>query len=91
MSICLPACATVQAAGMCCQVIREDQRMNKDILRSKWRQMRYQIQVTWNKLTDDDLERVAGKYDVFVALLQEKYGYTRELAEEEVDRQINEA
>jgi len=29
---------------------------------------------------------VGGKYDKFVGLLQEKYGYTREHAEEEINR-----
>jgi uncharacterized protein YjbJ (UPF0337 family) len=52
--------------------------------------MRGQIKVTWGKLTDEDLDQVAGKFEKFIALLQEKYGYTRERAEEEVDRQIAE-
>jgi uncharacterized protein YjbJ (UPF0337 family) len=62
--------------------------MNKDILDGKWKQMRGQIKVSWGKLTDDDLEKVGGHYDKFVSLLQEKYGYNRERAEEEVNRQI---
>jgi uncharacterized protein YjbJ (UPF0337 family) len=65
--------------------------MNKDILASKWKQMQGQIKVTWSKLTDDDLDKVGGRYDKFVSLLQEKYGYTLERAEEEVDRQLREA
>lgn len=65
--------------------------MKKDILQGKWRQMRFPIKVAWNKLSDDDLDKVAGKYDKFVTLLQEKYGYTHEHAQEEVDRQLSEA
>ncbi len=64
--------------------------MNKDIFEGKWKQMRGQIKVTWGKLTDDDLDQVEGKYDKFLGLLQEKYGLSRERAEEEVDRQIAE-
>ena len=64
--------------------------MNKDIFEGKWKQMQGQIKVAWGKLTNDDLDKVAGKYDKFVGLLQEKYGYTRGRAEEEVDRQIAE-
>lgn len=64
--------------------------MNKDIFEGKWKQMRGQIKVTWGKLTDDDLDQIAGKYDKFIGLLQEKYGYTRERAEEEVNRQTTE-
>jgi uncharacterized protein YjbJ (UPF0337 family) len=29
---------------------------------------------------------VGGKYDQFIGMIQEKYGYTREHIEEEVDR-----
>jgi len=29
----------------------------------------------WGKLTDDDLKRANGKFDVLAGILQEKYGY----------------
>ena len=62
--------------------------MNKDIFEGRWKLMRGQIKVSWGKLTDDDLEKVAGSFDKFVGLLQEKYGYSHERTVEEVDRQI---
>jgi uncharacterized protein YjbJ (UPF0337 family) len=43
----------------------------------------------WGQLTDDDLDRVDGKRDKLVGLLQEKYGYARDKAEEEIDRRLN--
>ncbi len=43
------------------------------------------------RVTDDDLERVGGKYDQLIGLLQQKYGYTREHAEAEFDRRLKEA
>ncbi len=52
--------------------------------------MRGQIKVTWGKLTDADLDQVGGKFEKFVVLMQERYGFNRERAEEEVDRQIAE-
>ena len=64
--------------------------MNKDVFEGKWKQLRGQAKEWWGKLTDDDLERVGGKYDQFVGLIQEKYGYTRERAEEEIDRRAAE-
>jgi uncharacterized protein YjbJ (UPF0337 family) len=57
--------------------------MNNDILEGKWKQMRGQAKSWWGKLTDDDLDKVSGKYDTLIGLLQEKYGYTRQQAEEE--------
>ena len=64
--------------------------MNKDILEGKWKQMRGNAKTWWGKLTDDDLDRAAGKYDVLAGLLQEKYGYTRQRADEEIDTRLKE-
>lgn len=62
--------------------------MNKDILEGKWKQMRGEAKAWWGKLTDDDLDRAAGKFDVLAGLLQEKYGYTREAAADEIDKRV---
>jgi len=62
--------------------------MNKDIFEGKWKEMRGQVKEWWGKLTDDDLETVGGKYDQLLGLLQQKYGYTREAAEEEIERRF---
>ena len=63
--------------------------MNKDILEGQWKQIRGEARAWWGQLTDSDLERVAGKFDVLVGLLQERYGYTREQAANEVDKRIS--
>ena len=57
--------------------------MNDDVFEGKWKQIRGQAKVWWGKLTDDDLEKVNGKFDRFIGMLQEKYGYTRQQAAEE--------
>lgn len=57
--------------------------MNNNILEGKWKQIRGQAKVWWGKITDDDLEKVGGQYDKLIGLLQEKYGYTQQQAEEE--------
>ena len=64
--------------------------MNKDVFEGKWKQIRGQAKVWWGKLTDDDLNKVAGKFESFVGLLQEKYGYSRERAQEELEKHVNE-
>lgn len=64
--------------------------MNNDVLKGKWKQIRGEAKAWWGKLTDDDLERVAGKFDVLAGLLQEKYGYTRAHAIEEIDQRVTE-
>jgi uncharacterized protein YjbJ (UPF0337 family) len=62
--------------------------MNKDIFEGKWKEMRGQIKEWWGKLTDDELEQANGNAEQIVGLLQQKYGYTREAAEKEFNRRI---
>jgi uncharacterized protein YjbJ (UPF0337 family) len=59
--------------------------MNDDIFKGKWKQLRGQIQQKWGDLTNDDLDRMQGTQTEFEGLLQERYGYTKERARQEVD------
>jgi uncharacterized protein YjbJ (UPF0337 family) len=59
--------------------------MNDDIFKGKWKQLRGQIQQKWGDLTDDDLDRMQGSQTEFEGLLQERYGWTKERAREEVN------
>lgn len=62
--------------------------MNTDIFEGRWRQMRGELRSWWGKLTDDDVEKIAGRKDRLIGMLQEKYGYTRQTAQQEVDRRF---
>ena len=64
--------------------------MNNDIFAGQWKEMRGALRSWWGKLTDDDFERIGGKKDKLIGVIQEKYGHTREQAEREVDRRFNE-
>ena len=64
--------------------------MNWDQMEGKWMQMKGVARKQWGKLTDDDLDRANGKFDVLAGLLQEKYGYTRQRATEEIDKRVTE-
>jgi uncharacterized protein YjbJ (UPF0337 family) len=59
--------------------------MNSDVLKGKWKQLRGQVQQKWGDLTDDDLDRIQGSQAEFEGVLQERYGYTKERAKQEVD------
>ena len=63
--------------------------MNSDVFAGKWKQMKGQAKEWWGKLTDDDLTRIEGNRDKLVGALQERYGYTREKAEEEINRRTS--
>ena len=62
--------------------------MNKDVLEGKWKQIRGEAKSWWGKLTDDDLKRANGKFDVLAGMLQEKYGYSRQHAGDEIDKRV---
>ncbi|HSB89051.1 MAG TPA: CsbD family protein [Anaerolineales bacterium] len=64
--------------------------MNKDVLEGQWRQIRGEAKAWWGKLTDSDLDRAAGKFDVLAGLIQEKYGYTRQKAAEAINERVSE-
>src|SRR4249920_627211 len=68
----------------------EDYLMNEDIFAGQWKQMRGELKSWWGRLADDDLERVGGHKDQLIGLVQEKYGYAREHAEQEVERHFKE-
>ncbi len=63
---------------------------NEDVLQGQWKQLRGKAKEWWGKLTDDDLDQVNGKRDQLVGKLQEKYGYTRDEANREIDTYLNE-
>lgn len=62
--------------------------MNEDILRGQRKQVQGQIRAWWGQLTNDEVEEIGGKTEKLLGLLQEKYGYSRERAEEEVQRRL---
>lgn len=62
--------------------------MNTDILQGKWKQMRGEMKRWWGNITDDEFDKIEGDRDKLIGILQEKYGYSREKAEEEMGRRF---
>ena len=60
--------------------------MNWDQMQGKWAQMKGSVKQQWGKLTDDDLEVIAGSKDKLVGRLQERYGIQKEEAQRQLDR-----
>lgn len=58
--------------------------MNRDILEGNWTQLKGKVRERWGKLTDDDLDKVAGKRDQLIGTVQEKYGQARDTVVAEV-------
>jgi uncharacterized protein YjbJ (UPF0337 family) len=68
----------------------EDKAMNQDLFAAQWQQMRGTLKAWWGKLADDDCERIGGQTDNLIGVLQEKYGYGRAQAQQEVERRMKE-
>ena len=59
--------------------------MNWDQVQGKWRQVKGSAKTRWGKLTDDDLDVVAGQRDQLVGRIQERYGIAKDEAQIQVD------
>lgn len=58
--------------------------MNWDKIEGNWKQMKGDIKTRWGKLTDDQLDVIAGKREKLAGQLQESYGIGREEAEQQI-------
>jgi uncharacterized protein YjbJ (UPF0337 family) len=58
--------------------------MNWDTIKGDWKQFKGKVKEAWGKLTDDDLEIIAGRRDQLVGMIQKNYGITRDEAETQV-------
>mgnify|MGYP000925163910 FL=1 len=58
--------------------------MNKDQMEGNWLQFKGKVKEQWGKLTDDDLDVIAGKRDQLAGKIQERYGLTKEEAEKQL-------
>ena len=58
--------------------------MNWDRIEGNWKQVTGKAKVQWGKLTNDDLDVIAGKRDVMAGKIQERYGITKDQAEKQL-------
>ncbi|HEP9363893.1 TPA: CsbD family protein, partial [Pseudomonas aeruginosa] len=56
--------------------------MNSDVIKGKWKQLTGKIKERWGDLTDDDLQAADGHAEYLVGKLQERYGWSKERAEQ---------
>jgi len=59
--------------------------MNNDRTAGAWHQVKGKVKEQWGKLTDDDLDVIAGKQDQLEGRLQQRYGYHKDQAKKEID------
>jgi len=62
--------------------------MDQAAFEEKWKQRRTQIRVWWDKLSDNDVDDVAGRYGHLIRTLQARYGFSQAQAETEVAQRL---
>ena len=58
--------------------------MNWDRIEGNWKQFKGSARQQWGKLTDDQLDVIAGKRAILAGKIQEAYGVTKEAAEQQL-------
>lgn len=58
--------------------------MNINVLEGKWQQVHNRAKAWWADLTDEELDQASGRLELLIKLLQEKYGYSRKAAADEI-------
>ncbi|GAB2191428.1 CsbD family protein [Sessilibacter sp. MAH2] len=56
--------------------------MNKDMAEGKWKEVKGEIRKTWAKISDDEVEQMAGSQEKFEGSMQKHYGKSKEEARE---------
>ena len=59
--------------------------MNEDRVQGSWLEFKGKVKEQWGKLTDDDLDVIAGKRDQMVGKLQQRHGLTEDEAHTQLD------
>jgi uncharacterized protein YjbJ (UPF0337 family) len=60
--------------------------MNAQTIEGNWTQFKGKIREQWGKLTDDDVDIIAGKREQLIGKIKERYGKSTDV----VDREIKE-
>lgn len=58
--------------------------MNWDRIQGQWKQVTGKVREQWGKLTDDDIDVVAGRRDQLSGKIQERYGVAKDEAENQI-------
>ncbi|NNU42039.1 CsbD family protein [Ramlibacter montanisoli] len=58
--------------------------MNDDRMEGNWKQFKGKVKEQWGRLTDDDLDVIAGQRDQLAGKIQERHGVARDEAERQI-------
>jgi len=52
--------------------------MNSDQIKGVWHEVKGKVKQKWAKLTDDDVEKMSGKFEELAGKIQHHYGTSKE-------------
>jgi uncharacterized protein YjbJ (UPF0337 family) len=58
--------------------------MNWDMVESDWKQFRAHVKLKWGRLTDENLDLIAGRRDHLSAQIQRSYGISKDQTERQL-------
>jgi len=62
----------------------------QEIMLGKWHELKGKVKQKWGKLTDDDVTQMSGRMEELAGVLQQRYGYDKAQAEQEINRWLGE-
>ena len=65
--------------------------MNWDRIEGNWKEFKGKVKAQWGDLTDDDMTVIEGNRDQLEGRLQERYGYAKDKARQEVNSWLDAA
>jgi uncharacterized protein YjbJ (UPF0337 family) len=63
--------------------------MDWNRVEGNWKQLKGKVKEQWGNLTDDDLDKIAGKREQLEGVIQERYGLSKDAARKNIDEWIN--
>ena len=63
---------------------RREKNVKNEVIERKWAQVRSQIHTRWGKLTAEDVDKIDGNHEGFIATLRSRYGLSRKEAEDQI-------
>jgi len=63
--------------------------MDWNRVEGNWKQFKGKVKEKWGDLTDDDLDRIAGRRDQLEGIIQQRYGTAKDQVRQDVDRWLD--
>ena len=61
--------------------------MNQDRIQGRWKQLKGKVREQWGRLTEDDLDVIAGRRDQLLGRIQQRHGVARDAVRGGSDRE----